>query len=81
MATTSKTSKTTKTTTTATTKRLNRTQAIRAKCIDCCGNDRKEVKLCPITHCPLWIYRLGHEVNPDGTALPKKPRNRSKNEG
>ena len=42
--------------------RLTRAQAIRAKCIDCCCGQKNEVKLCPITDCPLWIYRLGKEV-------------------
>lgn len=53
--------------------RLTRAQAIRAKCIDCCCGQKNEVKLCPITDCPLWIYRLGSEVAPDGSKLPKKP--------
>ena len=28
-------------------------EAIRAKCLDCCCYDMKEVKLCDITSCPL----------------------------
>ena len=43
-------------------KRLTRAQAIKAKCVDCCCGDRKEVKLCENKHCPLWTYRLGKEV-------------------
>ena len=35
-------------------------KAIRAKCLDCCCNQRLEVKLCPAKGCPLWPYRLGH---------------------
>jgi hypothetical protein len=42
--------------------RLTRRDAIRAKCLDCCCGDKKEVRLCPCTDCPLWIYRLGEEV-------------------
>ena len=41
--------------------RLTRGQAIRAKCIDCCCGNKKEVKLCPCSDCPLYRYRLGHE--------------------
>ena len=35
-------------------------KAIRAKCLDCCCDSFQEVKLCPITDCPLYPYRLGH---------------------
>lgn len=33
--------------------------AIRRKCLDCCNNSSKEVRLCPIKDCPLYYYRLG----------------------
>lgn len=33
-------------------------KAIRAKCLDCCENSR-EVKLCPVEDCPLYMYRFG----------------------
>ena len=42
--------------------RLTRSQAIRAKCIDCCGGQPYEVKKCTVTSCPLWNYRMGREV-------------------
>ncbi len=32
-------------------------QAIRAKCLDCCGFDRNEVRNCPAVRCPLHGYR------------------------
>ena len=35
-------------------------KAIRLKCIDCCGGQQYEVRLCPATACPLWAYRFGH---------------------
>lgn len=60
--------------------RLTRAKAIRAKCLDCSNDDRKEVKLCPITSCPIWIYRLGSEVAPDGSKLPQKRFPRKKND-
>lgn len=31
--------------------------AIRAKCMDCCGNARKEVERCRLEGCPLHPYR------------------------
>lgn len=31
--------------------------AIRAKCMDCCGNCRHEVELCKVNNCPLHPYR------------------------
>jgi len=35
-------------------------KSIRAKCIDCCCGQIKEVRLCPAKTCPLWGYRMGH---------------------
>ena len=37
----------------------NPVKAIREKCIDCCAGQPNEVKLCPITDCPLYAFRLG----------------------
>lgn len=33
-------------------------KAIRKKCLDCSCNQSKEVRLCPITDCSLYTYRL-----------------------
>lgn len=46
-------------------KRLTRGRAIRLKCLDCCCGSAPEVRLCHITKCPLWIYRMGREVTPE----------------
>lgn len=35
-------------------------RAIRAKCLDCSYGQLKEVRLCPVTKCPLYEYRMGH---------------------
>lgn len=43
--------------------RVSRSKAIRLKCIDCSGGNMAEVRKCPITICPLWRYRMGHEEN------------------
>ncbi len=34
-------------------------QAIRAKCLDCCVGQPKEVRLCQAYDCDLWPYRTG----------------------
>lgn len=47
-------------------KRLTKQRAIREKCLDCCCGQAKEVRLCPATDCPLYLYRLGYEVIGDG---------------
>jgi hypothetical protein len=38
---------------------MTRKEAIRAKCLDCCGGSRVEVRRCDDEDCPLWPYRLG----------------------
>jgi hypothetical protein len=38
---------------------ITRDEAIRLRCLDCCGNSHKEVELCPAAKCPLWPYRQG----------------------
>lgn len=35
------------------------TKAIRAKCLDCCGNQEAEVRKCVSVTCPLWPMRMG----------------------
>lgn len=34
-------------------------KAIRAYCLDCCGGQANEVKLCPAEDCPLYPFRFG----------------------
>lgn len=34
-------------------------QAHRARCLDCCGDQDKEVALCPAVNCPAWPFRMG----------------------
>jgi len=40
---------------------MNKSQAIRAKCLDCSGSP-KEVTLCHVVDCPLWPFRFGYSV-------------------
>lgn len=35
-------------------------KAIRAKCIECCCGQSKEVRECSIKECALYPYRMGH---------------------
>lgn len=35
-------------------------RAIRAKCLDCMCGSAQEVRLCPVTDCSLYPYRMGH---------------------
>ena len=37
---------------------------VKAKCLDCCCDQPKEVVLCPIERCPLYSVRLGKDPNP-----------------
>lgn len=36
------------------------TSVIRAKCLDCCGGQPSEVRMCVAVDCPLWPYRMGN---------------------
>jgi hypothetical protein len=47
-------------------------KAIRAKCLDCCYDQSKEVLLCPCDDCSLYPYRLGK--NPTPRAISEKQR-------
>lgn len=38
-------------------------KAIRAKCLDCCCGQYKEVELCPCSDCSLHPYRFGKNPN------------------
>lgn len=40
--------------------KLTPIKAIRAKCLDCCSGQVKEVRLCPAKNCALYEYRHGH---------------------
>lgn len=35
----------------------SRKEAIKAKCLDCAGWQREEIKNCPIDTCPLFYFR------------------------
>ena len=55
-------------------------KAIRAKCMDCCCNELKEIRECDILHCALWPYRMGRRPRPDEAARVenhKKPKRKA----
>lgn len=41
-------------------------KAIRAHCLDCMCGQATEVRLCPITDCSLYPYRMGHNPSRKG---------------
>lgn len=43
-------------------------KAIRAKCLDCTCGQMNEIRLCTVTDCPLYEYRMGHRPKKDGAS-------------
>jgi len=41
---------------------MNKSQAIKQKCLDCSSSSPKEVTLCHIVDCPLWPFRFGYSI-------------------
>ncbi len=39
-------------------------RAIRQKCVDCSGGQLQEVRLCPVSVCDLYAFRLGKDPTP-----------------
>ena len=39
--------------------KISPTKAIRAKCLDCCGENAAEVRRCFLVDCTLWPFRMG----------------------
>ena len=52
------------------TKRTTPTKAIRLMCLDC-PQSSLEVKLCPVTTCPLWTWRFGRRPETIETKNPE----------
>ena len=57
---------------------LTPVQAIRAKCIDCSGGSRAEVRRCLLRDCPLHPFRMGR--NPNCRRRPRKPEQDGQNQ-
>jgi len=59
--------------------RMSPLKAIRVKCLDCSAGNRAEVRLCPVTDCPLFAFRMG--CNPNRRRLTgRKPLNSTSRE-
>ena len=41
---------------------MTRAKAIAKKCLECSGDNTKEVTLCYLFDCPLWEYRFGNSL-------------------
>lgn len=41
-------------------KKLTPMKAIRAKCVECCAGNVREVSKCTIEKCALYPYKSGH---------------------
>ncbi len=39
--------------------RVSPLEAIRERCIDCCGGSKLEVRLCTAIDCGLYLFRMG----------------------
>lgn len=40
---------------------LNKANSIKQKCLECVGSP-KEVSLCHVVDCPLWLHRFGYSA-------------------
>lgn len=46
-------------------KKLTPMKSIRLKCLQCCCNQPKEVRLCTVKTCALYPYRMGRRPKPE----------------
>lgn len=44
----------------------SRKAAVRANCLECMSFNEKEVSVCSIPHCPLYLYRVGYAKQYEG---------------
>jgi hypothetical protein len=56
---------------------LSPVRAIRVKCLDCSGDQRKEARLCPVKECALWPFRMGTNPNYKLKRAEREKRNRN----
>lgn len=52
--------------------KLTPIKAIRLKCLDCCCDSAKEVKMCDTITCPLYPYRFGRRPKDDDVIMAKE---------
>lgn len=46
-------------------------KVIRQNCLDCCGGNSAEVRVCAIVSCPMWPYRMKKNPFSERKANPK----------
>lgn len=51
--------------------KVPRSKVIRKECLNCQGGSPRAVKVCPISDCPLWVYRIGRGLcfDPEGRTV------------
>ncbi len=50
---------------------LTPVKAIKKNCLDCSGGSKKEIRVCVITECPLYPFRMGKNPNRKGVGRKK----------
>jgi hypothetical protein len=50
--------------------RLNKRQAMRLKCLDCCAGDKRLAADCGIKTCALWPFQVGRKHAPQACETP-----------
>ena len=56
-------------------KSLSPVKAIKKFCYECAGESAKERKMCEMTDCPLYPFRLGKNPNRSGMGIIKSLKN------
>ena len=47
-------------------------KSMRARCVECAGGNKAEVRKCSYTHCYLYPYRMGHRASDPEALRPMK---------
>ena len=45
-------------------------KSIRLYCLDCTGGSKRDVRMCPISQCPMWPYRFGRQPKEQDIRVP-----------
>lgn len=57
--------------------KLTPMRAIRQKCLECAAGSTKEVRMCPIKKCALYVYRNGHRPKGEEDTAEDVPEEKS----
>ena len=50
-------------------------KALRKKCIECVCGSAHEVRMCPLSACPVWPFRFGRNPRADDLMVPEFDHN------